>query len=72
MVEALELVGPIVVTLNANNLKHYSSGIINMPFCSRLTNHAVLAVGYGTDKSGVDYYIVKNSWGESWGEFLII
>ncbi|XP_036284138.1 dipeptidyl peptidase 1 isoform X2 [Pipistrellus kuhlii] len=74
----LELVhhGPMAVAFEVyDDFLHYHQGIyhhtgLKDPFNPfELTNHAVLLVGYGTDpKTGQDYWIVKNSWGTSWGE----
>ncbi|KAH3818718.1 dipeptidyl peptidase 1-like isoform X2 [Dreissena polymorpha] len=71
--------GPMAVAFEVyDDFFSYKSGIYHHtglkdkfnPF--EITNHAVLLVGYGTDSSNPenpqDYWIVKNSWGESWGE----
>jgi len=67
--DACATVGPVSVAVNANTFwQLYSGGLFNPIFCDgNKLDHGVAVVGYGTD-SGTDYWIVRNSWGESWGE----
>ncbi|XP_049383992.1 zingipain-2-like [Solanum stenotomum] len=60
---------PISVGIAANHEFHmYGSGIYDGS-CSPSLNHAVTVIGYGTsEEDGTKYWIVKNSWGSSWGE----
>ncbi|CAL1299001.1 unnamed protein product [Larinioides sclopetarius] len=69
--QAVATVGPIAVAIYAEDERFhsYKSGIYDHPACpneEESLTHAVLVVGYGTE-NGLDYWLVKNSWGESWG-----
>jgi cathepsin L len=61
--------GPVSVTVEADRtvFQSYRSGILNSTACGTSLDHAITAVGYGTE-NGVDYYIVRNSWGAGWGD----
>lgn len=58
---------PIAISVAASAWALYSGGIFDSKQCGTDVNHLVQLVGYGTD-SGTDYWIVRNSWGSSWGE----
>jgi hypothetical protein len=64
LIEAL-MQGPVGITVAASGWSSYSSGVFND--CDPTVNHAVLLMGYGKDDSA-KYYLIRNSWGDTWGE----
>lgn len=61
--------GPVATTINAGPLRDYEGGILDDDTASTQTNHIVSIIGFGKDAdSGKEYWIIRNSWGEYWGE----
>lgn len=61
--------GPIACGVDAEPIANYDGGIFDKPESSSNINHIISLVGWGYDgtKNG-SYWIVRNSWGEYWGE----
>ncbi|KAJ4963114.1 hypothetical protein NE237_023053 [Protea cynaroides] len=66
--------GPLAVGINAVYMQTYVGGVSCPYICMRRLDHGVLLVGYGAEGyapirlKNKPYWIIKNSWGESWGE----
>ncbi|GMS78752.1 hypothetical protein PENTCL1PPCAC_927, partial [Pristionchus entomophagus] len=69
--EAVATIGPVSVGIDAshNSFAYYASGMyVGVSCSSSALDHAILVVGYGTDPTHGDYWLIKNSWGTTWGE----
>lgn len=59
--------GPLSVHVNAGGWSAYKGGVMTQPHSTKL-NHVVLVVGYGVDAEQGDYWTIRNSWSDGWGE----
>jgi len=69
--QASVAIAPNAVAIDASTraFSYYSGGIFYDASCkSNLLDHEVATVGWGVNTSGQEYWIVKNSWGTSWGD----
>ncbi|XP_074562981.1 cysteine proteinase 1-like [Curcuma longa] len=66
--------GPLAIGINAVYMQTYIGGVSCPYICGRHLDHGVLLVGYGSSGyapirlKNKPYWIIKNSWGENWGE----
>jgi C1A family cysteine protease len=61
--------GPLSVAVAAGStgFMYYQGGVVDK-LCGADLDHGVTIVGFGSDKANKYYWVVRNSWGASWGE----
>jgi len=61
--------GVLAVAIEADKrvFQTYKSGVLSDSACGTKLDHAVTAVGYGTE-DGQEYFLIKNSWNTTWGD----
>jgi len=58
--------GPLSICVDAESWQYYNGGVVMHGSCGQSIDHCVQITGYGT-QSGTNVWIVRNSWGASWG-----
>ncbi|XP_057381602.1 procathepsin L-like [Daphnia carinata] len=66
---AIQKNDPVPVAISVtSSFQFYSSGVYKDAACNNIgVNHAVAAVGWGVH-NGINYWIIRNSWGPRWGQ----
>lgn len=68
MMNEISTKGPIEVAFSVyEDFLTYKTGVYIQTSGQYLGGHAVKALGYGTE-NGVDYWLIANSWNETWGD----
>jgi len=74
LLQAVSNKGPVVVSVDASGWSMYADGVYDSCKRDATVNHAVLLVGYGKEAKAsssrheVKYWLIRNSWGDSWGQ----